>query len=148
MRLLVSLVMFVSLFSINLFAADYEVAIMPPSPIVIKTQARLDNRILLGPWFKVVIRITNNLDIPITLCEANFKVTSASGTTKNIQQTFNMSFCLVVPSHAIVGETMYVDGLPDDEGFIYDVQMRIEGWIGDLNEPISRAEMMLNFRTQ
>lgn len=144
-------------------SSDVKLEFTPDNPVVIKAPITLnpgtnDELEVEAPWFKYSFKVQNGSDKIVTIQSLTFKVTgfTTSGGLVSADFTldpgdYDLTFLLEVPANdsEVFPATIYLGGLPADvSNAIYTVEVEVQGWFGQPEDPISRLEKKVYFITK
>jgi hypothetical protein len=135
--------------STSAFATGVSISVAPANPVIIEATTTFpDNKgILLAPWFKAGFALHNEYNEPITINEIQFLIYDSHGnrTVKDYKMPSTVE--IAARSTRDLG-IIYLDAMPYNTTYNYNVKIMINGWRGTMTSPIERISSEMLFVTQ
>jgi hypothetical protein len=108
------------------------------NPIVIEANVTIghgSNKLFVkGPWFHYRSETINNSSLDLILTGYTFVVTgNKKGRVSTVKYIYEISDGLFCSANSVCPEikSIYLDELPANDGYVYDVKIKVEGWFED-----------------
>lgn len=133
----------------------------PEKPVVILADLTLyahtdHEKKITAPWFKYLARVKNDSNTILTVCSFFHTITTIKDgkeVSREVKMQMEDSYWIAeIPpkTTTTIPYTVYVSGLPQgDPGlYSYSVNIELEGWFGDHDNPTERAQATMSLTTQ
>lgn len=135
--------------SLPSFAVLANLEVIPSSPVVISSDATMsDGRLLVGPWFTTTARIHNTSEVTIRLLAIKYQVTSSIQGQASLVQWNSFPFMTVILPGQILDTPVFIDSLMPTEGYVYQVEASVIGWVGQSGSEDRDVATPVTFVTQ
>jgi hypothetical protein len=140
---------------------DVLVSFTPASPIVIDSDLRIDDYTtsdptdtidIAGPWFRAELEAKNNSNTTVTIVGFVADIIAPDGQTTHYKSNLGSDqfyITVLLPGEQYDSDFgWYINNLPTNKSFRYNVNATVIGWFGTPNAPQERFERKISFVTQ